>query len=87
MIELHRIWIAQCAAAREIRERFGADKAPGYLIGEKFLIAVDVLACPHYGGRLRLIATLHDPAVIWKILGRLGRAQSEESPGPAPPAC
>jgi hypothetical protein len=26
--------------------------------------AIDVLACPHCGGRLRLIATLHDPAVI-----------------------
>ena len=26
------------------------------------------LACPHCGGRLRLIATLDDPAVIRKIL-------------------
>jgi hypothetical protein len=25
---------------------------------------IDVLACAHCGGRLRLIATLHDPAVI-----------------------
>jgi hypothetical protein len=30
--------------------------------------AIDVLACVHCGGRLRLIATLHDPAVIRKIL-------------------
>src|SRR6266481_2121131 len=29
---------------------------------------IDVLACPQCGGRLRLIATLHDPAVIRKIL-------------------
>ena len=48
--------------------------------------AVDVLACPHCGGRLRLIATLHDPAVIRKILAHLGRAPSRPSPGPAPPA-
>ncbi len=48
--------------------------------------AVDVLACPHCGGRLRLIATLHDPAVIRKILAHLGRPPSEERPGPAPPA-
>ena len=48
--------------------------------------AVDVLACPHCGGRLRLIATLHDPAVIQKILAHLGRASSGQSPGPAPPA-
>ena len=43
--------------------------------------ALDVLACPHCGGRLRLIATLHDPAVIRKILAHLGLAPS----GPSPP--
>ena len=37
MIEFHKIWIAQCEAARGIGERFGANKAMGYLIGEKFL--------------------------------------------------
>jgi len=47
--------------------------------------AIDVLACPHCGGRLRLIATLHDPAVIRKILAHLGMAASGPSPGPAPP--
>ena len=48
--------------------------------------AVDVLACPQCGGRLRLIATLHDPAVIRKILEHLGLARAGPSPGPAPPA-
>jgi Putative transposase len=48
--------------------------------------AIDVLACPHCGGRLRLIGTLHDPAVIRKILAHLGIAPSGPSPGPAPPA-
>jgi hypothetical protein len=47
--------------------------------------ALDVLACPHCGGRLRLIATLHDPAVIRKRLTHLGIAGSGPSPGPAPP--
>jgi len=47
--------------------------------------AVDVLACPHCGGRLRLIGTLHDPAVIRKILAHVGMAPSGPSPGPAPP--
>jgi hypothetical protein len=42
--------------------------------------------CPHCGGRLRLIATLHDPAVIRKILAHLGLAHSGQSPGPAPPS-
>ena len=47
---------------------------------------IDVLACPHCGGRLRLIATLHDPAVIRKILDHLDLAHSGQSPGPGPPA-
>ena len=34
---------------------------------------------------LLVIATLHDPAVIRKILAHLGRSQSGPSPGPAPP--
>jgi len=50
------------------------------------VFAMDVLACGHCGGRLRLIATLHDPAVIRKILAHLGLAHSGQSPGPAPPA-
>jgi len=48
--------------------------------------AIDVLACAHCGGRLRLIATLHDPAVIRKLLAHLGMARSGPSPGPAPRA-
>jgi hypothetical protein len=47
--------------------------------------AIDVLACPNCGGRLRLIATLHDPVVIRKLLAHLGMARSGPSPGPAPP--
>jgi hypothetical protein len=47
---------------------------------------LDVLACGHCGGRLRLIATLHDPAVIRTILAHLALAHSGQSPGPAPPA-
>lgn len=35
MIEFHGIWEEQCAAAREIREEFGVEKALGYLVGEK----------------------------------------------------
>jgi hypothetical protein len=46
---------------------------------------IDVLACPHCGGRLRLIATLHDPVVIRKILAHLALCHSGQSPGRAPP--
>jgi putative transposase len=47
--------------------------------------ALDVLACPQCGGRLRLIATLQDPAVIRKLLAHPGMARSGPSPGSAPP--
>ncbi|HVR70270.1 MAG TPA: transposase, partial [Vicinamibacteria bacterium] len=52
--------------------------------------SIDVLACPRCGGRLRLIATLHDPAVIRKLLAHVGIAPSGPSPvpphpNPAPP--
>ncbi len=41
-----------------------------------------MLACPRCGGRLCLIATLEDPAVVSKILAHLRQAASE----PAQPA-
>jgi hypothetical protein len=46
---------------------------------------VDVLACPRCGGRLRVIATVHDPLAIQAILAHLGRSLSPAPPGPAPP--
>jgi len=65
------------------------EKSPGHgwswaaLMQRAF--AFDVLACPHCGGRLRLIATLHDPAGIRKLLAHLGMVRPGASPGPAPP--
>ena len=46
--------------------------------------AIYVLACPNCGGRLRLIATLHDPVVIRKLLAHLSMARAGPGPGPAP---
>jgi len=52
--------------------------------------AIDVLACPHCGGRPRLIATLHDPlssgraSRTWGSLPQ-GRAPAPPHPRPAPP--
>ncbi len=46
---------------------------------------IDVLACPRCGGRLRLIATVDDPAIIQRILAHLACSRSGDSPGPAPP--
>jgi putative transposase len=47
---------------------------------------VDVLACPRCGGRLRLIATIEDAAVVEQILAHLGLSPPARPPGPAPPA-
>ena len=55
-------------------------------LSEARAFAPDVLACVHCGGRLRLIATLHDPAVIRKILAHLGMARSAPSPVPPRPS-
>ncbi len=44
---------------------------------------MDVMATPADLGRL--IATLHDPAVIRTILAHLALCHSGQSPGPAPP--
>jgi hypothetical protein len=49
------------------------------------VFALDVLACPRCGGRLRVIATVQDPAVVRAILAHLGVAPAPDHPGPAPP--
>jgi len=54
---------------------------PGQLRGtDKGSYIVDA-PCAHCGGRLRLIATLYDPAVIRKILAHGALAHSGQSPG------
>ena len=40
--EFHRIWSAQCQAARNIQRRFGAGNALNYLIGEKLLAFAEI---------------------------------------------
>jgi len=49
------------------------------------VFAIDVLACAHCGGRMHLIATLHDPAVIRKILAHLALSPlgAESRPRPS----
>jgi hypothetical protein len=37
MTEFHKVWVAQCEAAQDIRTRWGTQKALGYLIGEKLV--------------------------------------------------
>jgi len=44
----------------------------------------DVLACPRCGGRMQLIATIDDPAVIRKILTHLGLSPDVPTARPPP---
>ena len=37
----HKIWIEQCTATEDIRERFGTNNALDYLIGEKLFTFVE----------------------------------------------
>jgi hypothetical protein len=50
------------------------------------VFALDVLACPRCGGRLHVIATIQDPAVVRTILLHRARTNALDPPGPAPPA-
>jgi hypothetical protein len=45
----------------------------------------DVLACPQCGGRMVLIATIDDPAVIRRIMTHLGLSLDDGDPLPARP--
>jgi len=47
----------------------------------KRVFAIDLETCRHCGGRLRVIASIEQPAVIERILGHLGRAAGAVDPG------
>ena len=49
------------------------------------VFAVDVLACPKCGGRMRVIATIEDPRVVRRILTHLGLAGDEGPPADSRP--
>jgi hypothetical protein len=46
---------------------------------------LDVLRCPRCAGRMQLIATIEDPAVIQRILAHLGLPGAREDPRPPVP--
>jgi hypothetical protein len=41
MLNLHKIWVEQCEAARGIENEFGTVPAMKYLVGEKFMNYLD----------------------------------------------
>jgi hypothetical protein len=46
--------------------------ASRFLKVKKASLDIDVEHCPNYGGALKIIAAIEDPAVIVKILSHLG---------------
>ncbi len=65
---LEKIWKVQREAAEGLRERFGADDALGYLVGEKFVNFLDAAATrpeveaevPAFAVRVREIFNIHE---------------------------
>ena len=89
MVEFHKIWIAQCEAARDIREAYGREKALGYLIGEKlvdFVRAAD--RHPEFAEELpRFLAEIQQIFQPWELreyldgirrVGALGHVCTDE---------
>jgi hypothetical protein len=78
MIEFHKIWIEQCEAAEAIKDRFGTEKAAGYLIGEKLLEFISASNTrPEFAGELpdfvREIKNIFTPNEIRSYFGDLKR--------------
>ena len=46
---------------------------------------IDVLACPRCGSRLRVLATIEEPAVVQKILTHVGLPTEPITPRAPPP--
>jgi hypothetical protein len=44
------------------------------------LFAIDIETCRQCGGRLRVVASIEEPALIARILGHLGRAADAADP-------
>lgn len=89
MSDFHLIWRDQCDAAEGIRERFGARKALGYLIGEKLVNYASAAMTdrdfaaelPNFASVVRGMFTteeLRDYLDNVKRIGALGHACSDE---------
>ncbi len=51
------------------------------------VFALDVLECPDCHGRMRILAAIHPPAVVQKILACLGLPPKPPPIAPALPDC
>ena len=85
--EYHKIWVEQCAATEDIRERFGLESALDYLIGEKLFSFVaaseqDPLFAQELPDFVAEIRRLFTPAEIRAYLGHLERTKFLAPPEP-----
>ena len=85
--EYHKIWVEQCAATEDIRERFGLESALDYLIGEKLFSFVaaseqDPLFAQELADFVAEIRRLFTSAEIRAYLGHLERTKFLAPPEP-----
>ena len=85
--EFHKIWIEQCAATEDIRERFGLSNALDYLIGEKLFAFVTASEQdPDFAAELPAFVTairrLFAPGEIREYLDHLERTKYLAPPEP-----
>jgi len=79
-MELCKIWVEKCDAARMIEDEFGTDKALRYLVAEKFLDYLEAAErLPDYRAELPAfvaeIKTIFEP---WQIAECLATARQSE---------
>ena len=85
--EYHKIWVEQCAATEDIRERFGLESALDYLIGEKLFSFVaaseqDPLFAQELPDFVAEIRRLFTPDEIHAYLDHLERTKFLVPPEP-----
>ena len=85
--EFHKIWIEQCAATEDIRERFGLKNALDYLIGEKlFTFVAASEQDPDFAAELPAFVTairrLFAPGEIREYLNHLEQTKFLAPPEP-----
>jgi len=84
-LTVFRVPVGQGRQHRQITDHAPAMNGRSTMRGDLLqrTFAIDVLACPDCGGRLRLVATIDAPGVIEKILRHLGLPIDSPTPTPA----
>jgi hypothetical protein len=79
-VNLHKIWIEQCQAARGIEDEFGRQKALAYLVGEKFLNYLDAAdRDPDFRAEIpAFVAEIKDIFEPWQLAECLEKARQTE---------